>query len=242
VDVEMTNVHPTEVGTEASNTSPLATSSEQVVPSISTPTDLSEHASLPASYSVTENDVPSLSGSDAPASESIPGAQQGSAQFKTTSPETSEEAGGATDTAATSQASAFVSTTASPDPPTAHAHVTKSPDPDVPAVPKTPQEITLAELRAQKTALLASLATLPAIRILMEEQAAANAEMSDGDDEPTEIDIMKASNKIVKDHIKLLHEYNELKDVGQGLMGLIADQRGVRIVEVQEEFGVDGAD
>ena len=106
----------------------------------------------------------------------------------------------------------------------------------------TSQEITLAELKAQKSALLASLAALPAIRVLMEENASSNADMSDGDDEPTETDIMVAANKMVKDHIKLLHEYNELKDVGQGLMGLIADQRGVRIIEVQEEFGVDAND
>jgi len=106
----------------------------------------------------------------------------------------------------------------------------------------TPQEITLAELKAQKAALLASLAALPAIRVLMEENASSNADMSDGEDEPTETDIMVAANKMVKDHIKLLHEYNELKDVGQGLMGLIADQRGVRIIEVQEEFGVDAND
>ncbi|KAH7074875.1 Swi5-domain-containing protein [Paraphoma chrysanthemicola] len=107
-----------------------------------------------------------------------------------------------------------------------------------PLVAKTPQEITLAELKAQKAALLASLATLPAIQVLMEE----SAETNEGDDEPTDSEIITAANKIVKDHIKLLHEYNELKDVGQGLMGLIADQRGVRIVEVQEEFGVDSND
>lgn len=44
----------------------------------------------------------------------------------------------------------------------------------------------------------------------------------------------------VKRHIRLLHEYNEIKDVGQGLMGLIADARGVRHGEVQTEFGVVG--
>jgi hypothetical protein len=121
----------------------------------------------------------------------------------------------------------------SPAPPTAPIETSE------PA--KTPQEITLAELRAQKSAMLASLATLPAIQVLMEEHArATNA--SDNDDEPTEADIMLAANKIVKDHIKLLHEYNELKDVGQGLMGLIADQRGVRIVEVNEEFGIEEGD
>ncbi|KAJ4367021.1 hypothetical protein N0V83_007551 [Neocucurbitaria cava] len=107
---------------------------------------------------------------------------------------------------------------------------------------KTSQEITLAELKAQKAALLASLATLPAIQVLVEETASSQAEQSDGGEEPTETDIMAAASKIVKDHIKLLHEYNELKDVGQGLMGLIADQRGVRIVEVQDEFGIDAND
>jgi hypothetical protein len=106
----------------------------------------------------------------------------------------------------------------------------------------TPQEITLAELKAQKATLLASLATLPTIRMLMEENDSSDIDMSDNDGEPTEADLMAAVNKIVKDHIKLLHEYNELKDVGQGLMGLIAEQRGVRIVEVQDEFGIDAND
>jgi hypothetical protein len=114
--------------------------------------------------------------------------------------------------------------------------------PPIPTPAKTPQEITLAELKAQKSAMLASLAMLPAIQVLMEENASASAKTSDGEDEPTETDIMAAANKIVKEHIKLLHEYNELKDVGQGLMGLIADQRGVRIVEVQEEFGIEAND
>jgi hypothetical protein len=43
---------------------------------------------------------------------------------------------------------------------------------------------------------------------------------------------------MIAQHIKLLHTYNEIKDIGQGLMGLIADARGVRIIEVQEEFGI----
>jgi hypothetical protein len=122
----------------------------------------------------------------------------------------------------------------SPAPPTAPIETSE------PA--KTPQEITLAELRAQKSAMLASLAALTAIQVLMEEQARATNASDNEDDEPTEADIMLAANKIVKDHIKLLHEYNELKDVGQGLMGLIADQRGVRIVEVNEEFGIEEGD
>lgn len=46
----------------------------------------------------------------------------------------------------------------------------------------------------------------------------------------------------VSHHIKLLHKYNEIRDIGQGLMGIIADQRGVRIVELYEEFGVAEGD
>jgi hypothetical protein len=133
-----------------------------------------------------------------------------------------------------------------PDEPTSQPYCGPPAQPSLlsvrPAPPKTPQEITLAELRAQKAALLASLGALPAIQVLMEESASSDVDMEDGDGEPTETDILAAANKIVKEHIKLLHQYNELKDVGQGLMGLIADQRGVRIVEVQEEFGIDAKD
>ncbi|KAI4653236.1 uncharacterized protein J4E79_008750 [Alternaria viburni] len=124
--------------------------------------------------------------------------------------------------------------------PHADAQHLSSPIPMPPS--RTPQEVTLDNLRAQKAALLASLSALPAIQVLMEENAFSDAESGDASDEPTETDVMAAANKIVKEHIKLLHEYNELKDVGQGLMGLIADQRGVRIVEVQEEFGIDAQD
>ena len=43
---------------------------------------------------------------------------------------------------------------------------------------------------------------------------------------------------VIKNHIALLHKYNEIKDIGQGLMGLIADKRDCRVVSVMEEFGV----
>ncbi|OSS45533.1 hypothetical protein B5807_10278 [Epicoccum nigrum] len=103
----------------------------------------------------------------------------------------------------------------------------------------TPQEITLVELKAQKAGLLASLKKLPAIQVLIERTRTSNVGLSDDDAEPTDAEVHSAANRIVKEHIKLLHEYNELKDVGQGMMGLIADQRGSRIAEVQEEFGID---
>ncbi|KAJ5474876.1 hypothetical protein N7475_004442 [Penicillium sp. IBT 31633x] len=46
----------------------------------------------------------------------------------------------------------------------------------------------------------------------------------------------------VQRHIRLLHDYNEIKDVGQGLMGIIADAKGVRQVEVEKDFGVGDKD
>ena len=46
----------------------------------------------------------------------------------------------------------------------------------------------------------------------------------------------------VKAHIKLLHDYNEIRDVGQGLMGIIADTKGVRVRDVYQEFGVGEGD
>lgn len=107
---------------------------------------------------------------------------------------------------------------------------------------KHSQEATLAELKAQRTALLASLATLPYIQAHFTENDSASISSRASDAELTDAEVIGAANKIVKNHIKLLHEYNEIKDIGQGLIGLIADQRGVRIVEVQEEFGIGSTD
>ncbi|CDM28160.1 hypothetical protein DTO006G1_2749 [Penicillium roqueforti] len=64
-----------------------------------------------------------------------------------------------------------------------------------------------------------------------------------------EADLTTMTTQLINDpnttcerYTKLLHEYNDIKDVGQGLMGLIADARGVRQVEVEREFGVSEED
>lgn len=46
------------------------------------------------------------------------------------------------------------------------------------------------------------------------------------------------AHRTVNRHIKLLHDYNEIRDVGQGLIGLIAEARGERVGVVQEEYGL----
>ncbi|KAF2795297.1 hypothetical protein K505DRAFT_374005 [Melanomma pulvis-pyrius CBS 109.77] len=115
------------------------------------------------------------------------------------------------------------------------------PSPKKASLTKPSQEAMLTDLRAQRAALIASLAALPIMQDLVAEDEDDHVP-SRASDELTDADVMKAANKIVKTHIKLLHEYNEIKDVGQGLMGLIADSRGVRIVEVQDEFGIESKD
>ncbi len=60
---------------------------------------------------------------------------------------------------------------------------------------------------------------------------------------PEQVESNLATAKaVIKEHISLLHQYNEIRDVGLGLMGIIADQRGVRLRDVQEDFGVDTKD
>ncbi|KAL9612737.1 MAG: hypothetical protein Q9167_002676 [Letrouitia subvulpina] len=46
----------------------------------------------------------------------------------------------------------------------------------------------------------------------------------------------------VNKHIELLHTYNEIRDVGTGLMGIIADNRGVRVKDVYSDFDVGEKD
>lgn len=53
---------------------------------------------------------------------------------------------------------------------------------------------------------------------------------------------LATANATIKEHIALLHRYNEIKDVGMGLMGLVAERRQMRVQEVMEEFGVAKGD
>ncbi|ODH51584.1 hypothetical protein GX48_02253 [Paracoccidioides brasiliensis] len=54
--------------------------------------------------------------------------------------------------------------------------------------------------------------------------------------------IPKDPAAIVQRHIRLLHEYNEIKDIGLGLIGLVAEARGVRHVDALQSFGVGEKD
>ncbi|APA10442.1 predicted protein [Sclerotinia sclerotiorum 1980 UF-70] len=90
----------------------------------------------------------------------------------------------------------------------------------------------LAEMKAMK---LSSIQTRNAnLRIEIAQKREKIQEITQGLEQP--------AKETVKRHIKLLHDYNDIKDVGQGLLGMIADNRGVRVGELYEEFGVDIAD
>jgi DNA repair protein Swi5/Sae3 len=43
----------------------------------------------------------------------------------------------------------------------------------------------------------------------------------------------------VQDRIKKLHEYNEVKDIGQMLLGIIAEREGVTIKDLYKRFELD---
>jgi DNA repair protein Swi5/Sae3 len=107
--------------------------------------------------------------------------------------------------------------------PQPQAAQTTSPSPTLPAPPSSPASRRLiTQIENLHAQILTLTSQLTASNALLPNPALAPA--------------------IVESHIKLLHSYNEIKDVGLGLMGLIADGRGVRLGVVMEECGVGERD
>jgi hypothetical protein len=92
-------------------------------------------------------------------------------------------------------------------------------------------ESTLSTLQAQKAALVTS-TTLPSGLAMPESWT---------EEEKTK-SALATANATIKEHISLLHKYNEIKDIAQGLMGLIAESRGVRVKVVMEEYEMGEGD
>ncbi|KAF6828889.1 duf1337 domain-containing protein [Colletotrichum musicola] len=59
-------------------------------------------------------------------------------------------------------------------------------------------------------------------------------------DDAAEDKEFEEASAVVARHIKLLREYNQIKDVGQQLMGIVAENRGVTVGSLYKsgEFGV----
>ena len=47
------------------------------------------------------------------------------------------------------------------------------------------------------------------------------------------------AQRVLDQHIKLLSQYNALKDAGMTMIGAIAEREGKRVVDVMSERGVD---
>jgi hypothetical protein len=126
-------------------------------------------------------------------------------------------------------------------------------------------EAQIAELQAQRDELMRSLLPLISTSVLNSSQSTSTTatpststisikvdsasteaveaiRTSNQLDEPTQQVILTHAQSAVKQHIALLHAYNGIRDVGQGLMGMIAEQRGLRVKQVMEEMGVGDAD
>lgn len=74
------------------------------------------------------------------------------------------------------------------------------------------------------------------------DQSKSSVESIESISTETRTAVLDYANGVVKKHISLLHAYNGIRDVGQGLMGLIAEQRGVRVKDVMADFGVGEGD
>jgi DNA repair protein Swi5/Sae3 len=137
------------------------------------------------------------------------------------------------------------------NPPTEEPSPSNNPKPEEEETPK-PTNPRLTALEARKATLTQTLADLKAERHSLATQTKlpsglplATTNPSTGlplSEDEILASALKSSNAVVKEHITLLHKYNEIKDIGQGLMGLIADKRDCRVVVVMDEFGVGEKD
>ncbi|XP_075434692.1 DNA repair protein SWI5 homolog [Ascaphus truei] len=59
------------------------------------------------------------------------------------------------------------------------------------------------------------------------------------DDEIAQLEAEGYSLEELEAHISLLHQYNELKDAGQMLLGRLAELRGVTTKDLYAEFGME---
>ena len=123
--------------------------------------------------------------------------------------------------------------------------VTQEPEDDAKEQRATPPNPRVTALNKKRIALEAKFTDLQAHRSALVSQA----KLPSGLDMPAEWtedqrrdQALKSANVVIKDHIKALHRYNEIRDIGLGLLGLVAEKRGVRQAAIMDEFGVSEKD
>jgi Swi5 len=111
-------------------------------------------------------------------------------------------------------------------------------------------QTTLQDLENQRRDLLRQLQTeLKSSPPLLSTQSIAYLPSTHAHSQPvspltalTEAELLGQAKSTIKDHIKSLHGYNQVRDVGTGLIGMVAESRKVRVRDCQEEFGVTDGD
>ena len=53
-----------------------------------------------------------------------------------------------------------------------------------------------------------------------------------------EAQTMQRCKDVVDTYVKGLHAFNETKDAAQGLVGMLAEMRGIRVMDVMVDFGM----
>jgi hypothetical protein len=105
------------------------------------------------------------------------------------------------------------------------------------------RDIQLDVLRARQAALESTVAELLSQRTSLVNSISPTSEFQEPEDTETRAKLaVDAANAKIKSQIRHLQQYNDIKDIGTQLMGLIAEKRGCRIGEVQEEFGINPDD
>ena len=110
---------------------------------------------------------------------------------------------------------------------------------DLEAKPLNPRLVALA---SKKATLQARLADLQAQRSSHVATVSEQPNLSNTSPEQHVTQALTSANAVIKTHITLLHSYNEIKDIGLGLMGLVAESRGVRVAGVLEDYGMSDKD
>ncbi|KAK5037258.1 hypothetical protein LTR13_005064 [Exophiala sideris] len=103
----------------------------------------------------------------------------------------------------------------------------------------------IAEKEAQLSDTLSQISELPSFATQAEPApTSSDLQYRGGEIELTDNDqaALAYSNHVFSRHISLLKKYNEIKDITQGMLSIIAEIEGRRLAEIMEEYGLDEKD
>ena len=101
----------------------------------------------------------------------------------------------------------------------------------------------ISTLRARQASLESMISQLIYQRDSLVGNLTAHSSSPEAPDEDARVKIaMENADQKIKAQIKQLQRYNDIKDIGTQLMGMIAEKRDCRIAEIQEEFGIKADD